>query len=59
MAGIEIGDWLYSIDGSKYKTTANKVVDRRTYLSYKDLVKEHSEFKSTKVKFNRLIKERA
>jgi len=57
VAGIKIGDWVYSINGSKYNAYARKAENMWNYNSYNDLIKEHTEFKSTKVKFNHLIKE--
>lgn len=58
VAGLRIGNWMYSINGSKYKVDANKVVGQWDYQTYDEMVKKNKEFKSTKRKFNKIVKEK-
>lgn len=64
MAGVIKGDWLYSKELhtkegeiNRNKTNANKVLQLDKYDSYKQLVKEHEEFKGSVTVFNALKKE--
>lgn len=48
--GIVKGQWLYATDGKKYKTTANKVIEFKTFDDYSDLVKHYPKYKGSKGK---------
>lgn len=65
LAGIIIGDWLYSKtdhdkngNTNRNKINANKVVWLKEYDNYDELIKKHRDFKNTKRVFNNLIKEK-
>lgn len=62
VVGIISGEWLYYCDRggtiAKYKTTANKVEWLKEYQLYRELTKNHKEYKNTKKVFNKIIKEK-